>query len=219
MFGDQRVDDRAFRKAADQAYRDPLLDRRHTQTSWERRQRAPEQDPEVAVRDKALLGGIGNVVAFIGEWGLWLVVGVLVLALLVTVRHWWPWMRGLARPPAVAPEPAVTEALTLPETLPDDIATAARRAWREGRPRHALALLYRASVDSMVRRADIVLPPGATEAECLRASRRMPQAADRQAFARVVRIWQYAAYAERLPDDDEFEALLGELQQRYGWAS
>ena len=219
VFGDQRVDDRAFRKAADQAYRDPLLDRRHTQTSWERRQRAPEQDPEVAVRDKALLGGIGNVVAFIGEWGLWLVVGVLVLALLVTVRHWWPWMRGLARPPAVAPEPAVTEALTLPETLPDDIATAARRAWREGRPRHALALLYRASVDSMVRRADIVLPPGATEAECLRASRRMPQAADRQAFARVVRIWQYAAYAERLPDDDEFEALLGELQQRYGWAS
>nr|WP_202923572.1 ATP-binding protein [Pseudoxanthomonas mexicana] len=219
VFGDQRVDDRAFRKAADQAYRDPLLDRRHTQTSWERRQRAPEQDPEVAVRDKALLGGIGNVVAFIGEWGLWLVVGVLVLALLVTVRHWWPWMRGLARSPAVAPEPAVTEALTLPETLPEDIATAARRAWREGRPRHALALLYRASVDSMVRRADIVLPPGATEAECLRASRRMPQAADRQAFARVVRIWQYAAYAERLPDDDEFEALLGELQQRYGWVS
>ena len=47
----------------------------------------------------------------------------------------------------------------------------------------------------------------------------MPQAADRQAFARVVRIWQYAAYAERLPDDDEFEALLGELQQRYGWVS
>ena len=118
MFGDQRVDDRAFRKAADQAYRDPLLDRRHTQTSWQRRQRAPEQDPEVAVRDKALLGGIGNVVAFIGEWGLWLVVGVLVLALLVTVRHWWPWMRGLARPPAVAQEPAVSEALTLPETLP-----------------------------------------------------------------------------------------------------
>ena len=28
-----------------------------------------------------------------------------------------------------------------------------------------------------------------------------------------------AAYAERLPDDDEFEALLGELQQRYGWVS
>ena len=59
--------------------------------------------------------------------------------------------------------------------------------------------------------------PGQCPLKC--ASRRMPQAADRQAFARVVRIWQYAAYAERLPDDDEFEALLGELQQRYGWAS
>ena len=107
----------------------------------------------------------------------------------------------------------------LPEALPDDIATAARRLWREGRPRHALALLYRASVDSMSQRADLVLPPGATEAECLRASRRMPLAEDRQSFARIVRTWQYAAYAERLPGDDEFDALVGELQQRYGWAA
>lgn len=30
---------------------------------------------------------------------------------------------------------------------------------------------------------------------------------------------EWVACAERLPDDDEFEALLGELQQRYGWAS
>ena len=220
VFGDQRVDDRAFRKAADQAYRDPLLDRRHVQSGWERR--TPEekqQDEDAQDDDRALLAGFGTVLAFIGEWGLWLVVGVLVVMLLATVRYWWPWMRGLARAPVAAPEAPQTEALVLPETLPDDIATAARRLWRDGRPRHALALLYRASVDSMSQRADLVLPPGATEAECLRASRRMPLAEDRQSFARIVRTWQYAAYAERLPGDDEFDALVGELQQRYGWAA
>ena len=220
VFGDQRVDDRAFRKAADQAYRDPLLDRRHVQSGWERRTPEEKQQEEDAQDgDHALLAGFGTVLAFIGEWGLWLVVGVLVVMLLATVRYWWPWMRGLARAPVTAPEAPQTGALVLPEALPDDIATAARRLWRDGRPRHALALLYRASVDSMSQRADLVLPPGATEAECLRASRRMPLAEDRQSFARIVRTWQYAAYAERLPGDDEFDALVGELQQRYGWAA
>ncbi|CAN7263801.1 DUF4129 domain-containing protein [Pseudoxanthomonas sp. LjRoot168] len=219
VFGEQRVDDSAFRKAADQAYRDPDLDRTLVQSNWERRNAGQETPEEAPDRDNALLAGIGNVLAFVGEWGLWLVVGVLVAVLLATVRHWWPWMRGIARGPVAAPDAPQTDALVLPEALPDDIATAARRLWREGRPRHALALLYRASVDSMSQRADIVLPPGATEAECLRASRRMPQAEDRQSFARMVRTWQYAAYAERLPAEDEFDALVGELQQRYGWAT
>jgi len=218
VFGDQRVDDRAFREAADRAYRDPRLDRKRTQASWERREKQTQKADPSATRDNALLSGIGNVLAFIGEWGLWLIAGVLVLALLATARHWWPWMRGIARPPAASPEAPQAEALVLPDVLPDDIAAAARRLWRDGRPRHALALLYRASVESMSLRADIALPPGATEAECLRASRRMPQAEDRHAFARIVRMWQYAAYGQRLPGEAEFDALVGELQHRYGWA-
>jgi hypothetical protein len=80
-----------------------------------------------------------------------------------------------------------------------------------------LALLYRASVESMSERAQMALPPGATEAQCLRVSRRMPDAADRSLFARVVRVWQYAAYAGRLPDDDAFESLASTLQQQFRW--
>ena len=64
-----------------------------------------------------------------------------------------------------------------------------------------------------------MLPPGSTEAQCLRASRRMPQDADRRLFARMVRTWQYAAYAGRLPSDAEFQALLDDLRQQYGWAA
>ena len=113
--------------------------------------------------------------------------------------------------------PAIQEALQLPEILPPDILGSARRLWREGKPRHALARLYRASVEVLAQRGNVVLPPGATEAQCLRASRKMPQEADRSLFARMVRTWQYAAYAGRLPSDDEFDALTKELHQQYGW--
>ena len=60
---------------------------------------------------------------------------------------------------------------------------------------------------------------GATEAECLRAARGLRDQWDRDAFGRMVRVWQYAAYAERLPDDGEFEGLLGQLGGRFGWAA
>jgi hypothetical protein len=110
-----------------------------------------------------------------------------------------------------------TQAVDLPQTLPADVASAARRLWKSGQRRDALALLYRAGVVALARQLQTTLPPGATEAECLRASRRLPQAEDRQLFAQVVRVWQYAAYAQRDPDEDEFEALLQQLQQRGGW--
>ncbi len=218
VFGEQRVDDAAFRRAAERAYRDPALGRTQTRTTWEWRK--PEDRKKESHGMPAWLAGLGGVLAFIGEWGLWILAGILVLVLLAAARYWLPWMRGgAAGPRALRPSPAQSAALVLPEALPDDIAAAARRLWAEGRPRDALALLYRASVEAMAAHADIVLPPGATEAECLRASRRLPQAEERSLFARVVRTWQYAAYAQRLPAAEDFDALVGELQRRYGWAA
>jgi hypothetical protein len=105
------------------------------------------------------------------------------------------------------------EAVPDESPLPDDIATAARRLWQAGRERDALALVYRASVEAMTQRAHVVLVPGATEAHTLRASRQLPVAEDREAFARVVRVWQVAAYAHGLPADEEFEELLAQLAQ------
>ena len=215
VFGEQRVDDRSFRRAADEAYRDPLLDSRRTQATWEKRDKsAPERfDPG----DLSWLGGVAAMFAFVAEWGLWIVLGLLVILLLFTARHWLPWMRGAFKQHKPLPTDIDTEVLQLPEVLPDDVPTEARRLWAQGKPRHALALLYRASVESMAARADVTLPPGATESECLRASRRMPNESDRSLFARMVRVWQYAAYAGQLPVQEDFEALVGTLQQQFRW--
>ena len=168
-------------------------------------------------KDMSWLSGLGAGFAFIAEWGLWILLAILVVILLATLRRWLPWMRGTLARRKPLPVEVETEALLVPEALPDDVPAAARKLWAQGKPRHALALLYRASVDAMTRRAEVALPPGATEAECLRASRRMPDGEDRSLFARMVRVWQYAAYAQRLPAQEEFDELLSTLQRRYGW--
>lgn len=213
IFGRAWVDDPGFEKAVEQAYRDPLLRPKRTESHWRARDRDKEQR-----RPRALpFPWLARAIAFVGEFGLWLLLGGLLVLLAATAGRWLPWLRsGLAV--EAGPAPVEVADASLPDMLPEDVAAAARRLWREGRPRRALALLYRASVESMAQRAQVTLVPGATESECLRASRRMPDPQDRDAFARMVRVWQYAAYARRLPDEAGFDALLDTLAQRFGWA-
>jgi hypothetical protein len=216
VFGKGLVDESSFKEAVGRAYRDPLLRPKKKEVRWE--ERNPAEKKEFDLPQMKWLGRLLESIGLIGEIALWTVLGALVLALVLTAKRWWPWLRGGFAGRQEPPPVDVSDA-TLPDILPDDIATAARKLWREGRPRRALALLYRASVEVMAERAGIALVPGATESECLRASRRMPQGEDRDAFSRIVRVWQYAAYAQRLPKDDEFETLLGTLSQRFGWAA
>lgn len=217
VFGDARVDERGFSKAVDQAYRDPLLSSKSKQVTWEKRDKTKPKPPPQ--RDMAWLSGFATAFAFIAEWGLWILVAGLVAILLLTLPRWLPWMRGSLRRRKPLPVDVETEALQIPEILPDNVPAEARRLWAQGKPRHALALLYRASVETMAKRAEVALPPGATESECLRASRRMPDGEDRSLFARMVRVWQYAAYAQQLPAQEEFDDLLSSLQQRYRWVA
>ncbi|MCW4455955.1 hypothetical protein OK348_14280 [Flavobacterium sp. MXW15] len=217
----QPVDTAGFEQAVQRAYEDPLLGSKRTIVRWERKA-GDEESKETGKRrrfDPGIFSGIGKLIALIAEWGLWILVGILVLVLLLTMRWWLPWLRGSTRRRREAPSPVQQDELLVPEVLPPDVIASARRLWDEGRPRHALALLYRASVETVCERAAQALPPGATEAQCLRASRQMPDEGDRQLFAQMVRIWQYAAYAGRIPGQAEFESLLQQLQQQYRWSA
>ncbi|WP_394001942.1 DUF4129 domain-containing protein [Luteimonas sp. WGS1318] len=215
VFG-QPVDDPDFERAVAQAYTDPLLDHSRTDVRWQRKDRSA---PPPSQRERpGVLGAIARVLALAAEFGLWIVLGLLVLALALTARRWWPWMRGAVVRLPEEREIVVSEAPPLPEPLPDALVGAVRALWQSGERRRALALLYRASVEVMAQRAGVILVPGATEAECLRAARRMPDAGDRGAFAEMVRVWQRAAYGQRLPDDAGLDALLDTLAPRFGWA-
>ncbi|KLI99003.1 DUF4129 domain-containing protein [Luteimonas sp. FCS-9] len=218
VFDDQLADDAGFGDAVERAYADPLLDNRRIERRWQPKDRddTPERDGGNGL-NPGLFAGIAQLFALIAEYGLWILLGLLVLALALTARRWWPWMRDGLAVPAEDSEIVVDAAPPLPEALPDDLVATARGLWSSGQRRRALALLYRGSVEAMAERAGVALVPGATEAQCLRVSRRMPDADDRDAFAAMVRVWQRAAYGGRLPDDGGFEALVAALAPRFGW--
>ena len=203
-----------FAHAVQATKHDPLLHPQRTQTVWVpiKKGQAPGKPQQ-----PAWLQAIAKVIALLGEYGLWLVMALLVGLLLATWGRWWPWLRGMSKPPAVVPSPVCSEADTDAAALPVDIVGSARMLWQQGRCRRALALLYRGSVETMMTQAGVVLVPGATEADCLRAARAWPDMQARDTFIGMVRIWQYAAYAEQLPDSDTFDALLQRLAGSFGW--
>ena len=216
VFG-QVEDDASLRRAVAQAKADPRVSPKRTLKQWERRTKA-EPKKKSKRRMPEWLRGLGESLGLAGRIVAWSVIGLLVLALLWTAPKWLRWMRGAVQSDArVVATPVEQDAAPI-ERLPDDIPTAARALWTQGRHRDALALVYRAAVESMAERAQLVLPPGATEAECMRASRRLPQPEDREAFAGAVRVWQYAAYAQRMPDDAGFHSLLDGLAVRFNWS-
>ena len=218
IFGDDTVDHRGFDRAAAKTYCDPTLRPTMERSSWQRRDRTEAPEPE-AREAPGWMKALSAIAGFLIENALWLLLGVLAVVLFLTRGRWWPWLAAATAMPAPEPPPVDTHTLAEAEPLPPDVATVARRLWAEGQPRRALALLYRASVEAMVARIDAHPPPGATEADCLRLSRRLPEAEDREAFQRMVRVWQYAAYGHTLPAADEFEVLVGMLAQRFRWAA
>jgi hypothetical protein len=212
-FGDGYAPPGRFDEAVARAYRDPRVSPRRSVTTWQPR----EADAGRTAGDPpGWLGAIARGLATLGEFSLWLLAGLLLAVLLFTARRWAPWLRGPGPAPPVQPSPLSAHVLADAEALPDDVPAAARRLWAQGRARDALALVYRASVASLATATGRVLPPGATEAQCLRAAAALPDG-PRAAFAQAVRQWQAMAYADRAPAAEAFEAMLVQAQAQFGW--
>ena len=213
VFDDALVRDTGWEQAVKRAYEDPAVRPRHVVKQWVKRDQEQAPKPKKDVD----LDWLGQLFALIGEFGLWVVLGVIVLALLITSPRWLGWLRESVSREGREQTPVQTSEAPPPQALPKDVPAEALRLWREGHERDALALMYRASVEDMARLVNVALVPGATEAHTLRASRRLPKAEDREVFARAVRTWQIAAYAHGLPSLPEFETLLSSLVRSFGW--
>ena len=207
-----RARDPRFDQALDRAYADPSLARTRKLTHWVLR--TPRDREKEPTPPPPWLKAIGWVLSAIGEFGLWFLAALVLLYVLWRSPRWLPWVRRQLREEQALPE--VHEA-ALPEhaPLPDDVPGAVEALWRGGRRRDALALLYRAGVERLAERLQLAFPPGATEADCLRRARRLPDEAARASFTEVVRTWQRAAYARQFPDDEAFAALLAAWAQRF----
>lgn len=99
-----------------------------------------------------------------------------------------------------------------PESLPDDVVASVMHLWKTGQRRNALALLYRATLSRLVVGAQLQIPSGATEEECLRLAR-LASAGNRltperlEAATVTTRLWQHGAYAGHWPDTETVRNL------------
>ncbi|HMB56287.1 MAG TPA: DUF4129 domain-containing protein [Arenimonas sp.] len=217
VFGaEYRDGSEAFGSAVKKGFQDPLLGENKTVTSWQLKKRW-EFKPDKSEREPpAWLKGLGEVFGMIGEYGLWLIVAVIAIFILFNLPRWFPWVRDKFQRQSV--DPVSEQRIELPVKLPDDLPAGVRKLWREGQRREALALLYRACVVGLAQRLGAPLPPGTTEAQCLRRARGLNDNDSEQRLRDIVRTWQYAAYAGRWPSDDELDALLGDWPRHFGGA-
>ncbi|MDT3708910.1 MAG: DUF4129 domain-containing protein [Pseudomonadaceae bacterium] len=135
------------------------------------------------------------------------------LALLVALLLWHrrDWLQAFGRrlprrdrrhqPPAQLFGLAVT-----PESLPDDVASAAERLWPT-QPRQALGLLYRAMLSRLLHDHRLPLVAGHTEGEVLEAVRTLAQPELTTFAATLTRHWQGLAYGRQTPDDAAWVTL------------
>ena len=121
----------------------------------------------------------------------------------------WYLVRALPRFSAGSPREPYRPPQTLfgmelaPESLPADVAAAARALVSEGRMREALALLYRGTLSQLVHRRGVELLSSHTEIEVLRLA--PPEAS--QYLDELVDAWRACAYASRPPGAAKIEQL------------
>ena len=177
------------------------------QTSKEaKRWRYRGEEKERAGRPGDFWTNLGAFLAQISQALAWIGVAAGVVALVFFLRRFLP--RFLAEnPDRYRPPDALFGLAVAPESLPDDVAGTAARLAREGRLREALSLLYRGALSALVHRNHVPLAGGDTEGDCLRAAQRVLAPAGADYFGRLVRAWQATAYAARLPQVADVEAL------------
>lgn len=212
---DYRPEPGSVSDAVKKVYRDKNLSPKEKYTDWEPINKA--KPTKASDRNLSFLEDLFKIVAavigFMAEYGLWILLAVILSWLIWKSADWMPWLKE--KMPAKRELDATSEKDIIDlDNLPSDLSSAVRALWAQ-QPRAALALLYRGSVDRLSDRLGAPFPPGATEAECIRRSRRLGHAESEAVFQKVVRAWQAAAYAHRVPNADEFESLLNEWSIRW----
>ncbi|MEO6171802.1 MAG: DUF4129 domain-containing protein [Arenimonas sp.] len=216
LFGDEyRAEPKAFSDAVKKAYLDKNLSPKEKYSQWELKNKPTLKNaPELNMSWlQKWVSAFGSIVGFFAEYGLWLLLALVLSWLIWKSTDWMPWLKDKMPTKRELDDISESEVINL-DALPSDLSSVVRKLWMQ-QPRAALALLYRGSVEKLSDRLGVPFPPGATEAECIRRSRRLAQPESEAIFQQVVRAWQSAAYAHRLPNADEFESLLTEWSMRW----
>lgn len=94
-----------------------------------------------------------------------------------------------------------------PESLPDDLVSAARKAWREGNPQLSLSLLYRGAIAWMVNVACLPISESDTESDCVRHALGLSDNELEEYFGKLTEQWMGLAYGKQIPSDEVIDDL------------
>lgn len=125
----------------------------------------------------------------------------------------WPFRRKRATLAAVSPTQT-----SLTQVNSKNLLNQLTQLWQQGQHRAALALLYQSSLTALAQTAGAAILPSNTEADCLQQLT-YAEPATQSVRQAVIQCWQQAAYAGRYPDDQQFEHLVAQAAQRFGWTT
>ena len=165
--------------------------------------------------DSPLLTTIIEALAQLLRVAVWIGLGVAIAFLLYYLLRRLGWLEALfggRRKGQYVPPDTLFGLDVRPESLPDDIATAALQLARAGEPLKAISLLYRGALTTLLHRDGVELVGGDTEDDCLHKSIGRIQPPAHTYFAHLLSTWQRLAYARRNVPLGEIEGLCS------GWA-
>jgi hypothetical protein len=199
--------DKSAKQEIAEVLKAPEFQQSRERLAW--RYRGERSKHEDNARPADFWSNLGAFFAQISQALAWIAVGVGVVVLLALARRYLLPLLDREPEPYRPPDALFGLAVT-PESLPDDVAGTAARLAREGRLREALSLLYRGALSVLVHRDHVPLAEGDTEGDCVCAARKALSRGGADYFGRLVAAWQRAAYAGRLPEASETQALAGE---------
>ena len=212
--------DEDFEQELEAVLADDAFRQFRTEERWVAKDRG-EQEPAT----RRNLGGmrdfferVGLFLSFLAEFGLWILVAVLVLVVYLKRDLWLAYFLVESGPGNRPSRVVLSTGEVTAAELPDDIPGRVRELWAAGQHRAALSLLYRGSVFALVDHYGVRLPESATEGSCIAAVTRQASATQSDFFRAVVDAWIRLAYGAEPPSDETVQALTADWARHYGGA-
>lgn len=167
-----------------------------------------DEDKDVEIDNSMPLGWLGSFFAMIIEYTLWIVIALGIIALFIYRKRWLPLLVRVPDELETLRSDIMFGMDLRKESLPDDVETAARSLWQEGKVRDSLSLLYRCALAQLINHDKLPLEHSHTEGDILKLSQPMLPSQRHQYLQKLTQSWVKMAYAHESPPDTTMNYLL-----------
>ncbi len=185
---------------------------------WRRKGLPPDETPEAEKPpvNFDFLSKLARVLSELVRIAAWIAAVLVAGWLLYWISQRLGWFRRSGGPKTQW-RPEVMFGLDLrPESLPADIAAAARERLAAADLRAAMSLLYRGALAGLVSERHLILRASDTEGDCARRVATTVPAPLAGFFDRLVQAWGQIAYARRLPEPAHAARMIDEWELHFG---